>query len=315
MKKQLYLFGLLLVPFFIHAQNVGIGTTTPSARLQINHRSFTTVGLQLLDSSASRAGSIRFSTINNPVGMTISSFYESSFNKGHYLDINSDTAFVATFRGDGNVGLGVESPLYRLDINGDINTNGLIRINGNAGTTGQVLTSNGSSADPSWVTPGLSHYVGELFGGGVIVGVWKIAGVEHGLIASLTNLNLGMTWSNIVSPAGATSSMDGQGNTAAIVAQPGHLYSAAQLCLDYSFLGFSDWYLPSAWELRQCFNAAFVVNTIAALDNSLKLDLVYWSSTENIPPFSFSIFVQSFINTDVLVSKTSIRAVRAVRQF
>ncbi len=150
MKKQFYLLGLLLFPFFIEAQNVGIGTTTPSARLQINHRSFTTVGLQLLDSFASRAGSIRFSTINNPVGMTISSFYESNFNKGHYLDINSDTAFVATFRGDGNVGLGVESPLYRLDINGDINTNGLLRLNGNAGTTGQVLTSNGGSVDPTW---------------------------------------------------------------------------------------------------------------------------------------------------------------------
>ncbi|MFM9908433.1 MAG: hypothetical protein ACKVOW_03755 [Chitinophagaceae bacterium] len=158
MKKQFYLFGLLLFPFFIEAQNIGIGTTTPSARLQINHRSFTTIGLQLLDSFPSRAGSIRFSTINNPVGMTISSFYESPFNKGHYLDINSDTAFIATFRGNGNVGLGVESPLYRLDINGDINTNGLLRLSGNAGTTGQVLTSNGA-ADPTWTDASFGNNV------------------------------------------------------------------------------------------------------------------------------------------------------------
>jgi hypothetical protein len=158
MKKQFYLLGLLLFPFFIHAQNVGIGTNAPAARLQINHRSSTTVGLQLLDSFASRAGSIRFSTINNPVGMNISSFYESPFNRGHYLDINSDTAFIATFRGNGNVGLGVESPLYRLDINGDINTNGLLRINGNAGTAGQVLTSNGG-VDPTWQNSSFTNSV------------------------------------------------------------------------------------------------------------------------------------------------------------
>lgn len=34
MKKQFYLF-ILLVPFFVHAQNVGIGTTNPLARLHV----------------------------------------------------------------------------------------------------------------------------------------------------------------------------------------------------------------------------------------------------------------------------------------
>ena len=34
-------------------------------------------------------------------------------------------------------------PQYPLDVNGDINTTGTIRANGNAGTSGQVLESNG----------------------------------------------------------------------------------------------------------------------------------------------------------------------------
>ena len=44
-------------------------------------------------------------------------------------------------------------------------------------------------------TAGFTHYVGELFGGGIVVSVWKDAqGAEHGLIASLTDLSAGIQW-------------------------------------------------------------------------------------------------------------------------
>ena len=46
-------------------------------------------------------------------------------------------------------------------------------------------------------TDGFSHYIGELFQCGIIVDVWKVAGVEHGLIASLTDVATNVTWSNI----------------------------------------------------------------------------------------------------------------------
>ncbi|MEI6580474.1 MAG: hypothetical protein WCN92_13560, partial [Eubacteriales bacterium] len=36
---------------------------------------------------------------------------------------------------------------------------------------------------------GFTHYIGELYGGGIIVYLWKQAGVEKGLIASLTDLS------------------------------------------------------------------------------------------------------------------------------
>jgi hypothetical protein len=49
----------------------------------------------------------------------------------------------------GNVGIGNTSPAYRLDVNGDMNVTGALRIDGSSGTTGQVLTSNGVS-DPTW---------------------------------------------------------------------------------------------------------------------------------------------------------------------
>lgn len=42
---------------------------------------------------------------------------------------------------------------------------------------------------PSWKEK--AHYVGELYGGGIIFHLWETNGVQHGLIASLANLNSG----------------------------------------------------------------------------------------------------------------------------
>lgn len=188
MKKVLFLLCIFYC-FQPMAQNVGIGTTTPAAKLQINHRSNTAPGLQLIDSAASGAGSVRFRNINNAVGIFMSGYSGSSYNRDQYLDITSDTAFISTFRGNGNVGIKNATPLYPLDVAGDINTNGVVRVNGNAGTSGQVLKSNGdgtmawdevgdyknyvtfnfttTGAVQNWVVPaGIAKIKVELWGGG-----------------------------------------------------------------------------------------------------------------------------------------------------
>ena len=51
--------------------------------------------------------------------------------------------------GTGNVGINNASPAYKLDVTGDINFTGALRANGTAGTTGQVLVSQGTS-NPVW---------------------------------------------------------------------------------------------------------------------------------------------------------------------
>nr|MBC8474168.1 DUF1566 domain-containing protein [Cryomorphaceae bacterium] len=132
------------------------------------------------------------------------------------------------------------------------------------------------------ITGGITHYVGELFGGGIVVAVWKESGVEKGLIASLTDVSASAQYSSITGTligATAQSPIDGQANTTAIVAQ-GDVSGAAYLCANYTSGGFSDWYLPAAWELNQCYNAAFVVNTILGATNGFQF-AYYWSSTEN----------------------------------
>jgi hypothetical protein len=71
-------------------------------------------------------------------------YTESNFNNGQYLDIKSDSSFIATFRGNGRMGINNLSPAYPLDVTGDINTTGTLRVNGAAGSGGQVLRSNGN---------------------------------------------------------------------------------------------------------------------------------------------------------------------------
>jgi len=127
-----------------------------------------------------------------------------------------------------------------------------------------------------------THYIGELFGGGIVVDVWKEDGVEHGLIASLTDLSADSEWSSIsisdYQSVGAVSPVDGQTNTAEIIAA-GDISGAAHLCDNYSAGGFTDWYLPAIWELNKCFEAGLVVNIILGDNDGFKFHEQYCSST------------------------------------
>ena len=115
----------------LYSQNVGIGTTTPAGRLQINHRSSTIhPAILLQDSTTAQSGLIRFTNIANAKYMQLWGYYAGSFSVGQYLDISSDSTFIATFRGNGNFGIGVLSPAYRLDVNGVINSTSEYRLSG-----------------------------------------------------------------------------------------------------------------------------------------------------------------------------------------
>jgi len=137
---------------------------------------------------------------------------------------------------------------------------------------------------------GFVHYIGELYGGGIVGSLWKDSqGIEHGLIVSLTNIGTSQVWSNVTQSVigiNAQSTTEGQTNTTAIINQVGHTNSAAKLCDDYSAGGFSDWYLPAILELQECYNAHFTINRILGTANGLDMGFYsprnYWSSTEGI---------------------------------
>jgi len=162
---------------------------------------------------------------------------------------------------------------------------------------------------------GFAHYVGELYGGGIIVSLWKESGIEKGLIASLTDVSGSAQWSSITGTEigeTAQSPVDGQANTAAIIAQ-GDVSGAAYLCDNYSAGGFSDWYLPAYWELNQCYNEVGAINNILGTTNGFQFSF-YWSSTEFYGSYAwFQNFVQGF--TQGYLDKYNTYRVRAVRRF
>jgi len=168
---------------------------------------------------------------------------------------------------------------------------------------------------------GFTHYIGELFGGGIIVQVWKDSlGVEHGLVASLTNLTANLPWTVSAQQANligitAQSYSDGLTNTNAIIAQtglPANITYTAGLARLYLGGGFNDWYLPATWELTACYNSANIVNKVLGVTNGFAI-FYYWSSTEannsNAWVQHFSGGLQSFTNKGILAN------VRAVRTF
>lgn len=165
-----------------------------------------------------------------------------------------------------------------------------------------------------------THYIGEEFGGGVIFHLWFDAqGVEHGLIVALTDLSSSQAWSNIDAigiGSSAQSTWDGTNNSNAIVSQAGHTASAAQLCLDYTGGGFSDWYLPSKLELSMLWKALFEVQkSFSTIPSAVDMQTYYWSSTETdftpVSAWGFDFWTGQANSND----KNQLYLVRAIRSF
>ncbi len=146
--RTIIFFLLLLFYQAGNAQNIGIGVTTPATPLHIK-----ATGLSQL---------LRLEGANPYI-----SFFNGSTYSG-YLWYNADKMELGTPSGSGEpvliapgrintayfttagrVGIGTAVPSEKLDVAGNINLTGLLKINGVGGTTGQVLTSKGAS-DPVW---------------------------------------------------------------------------------------------------------------------------------------------------------------------
>ncbi len=158
--------------------------------------------------------------------------------------------------------------------------------------TNITVTGTGTTASPYVVNAASvsAHYVGELYGGGVVF--WVDQTGSHGLIVSMIDLSTAQAWSNINTELiGTTAQSDwnGQGNSNAIMTQTGQTTSAAKLCGNYINANYgtgvySDWYLPSRGELIDLYcNLKAVQKALDTDGNSATTEIskiYYWSSTE-----------------------------------
>lgn len=66
-------------------------------------------------------------------------------------NLTVNTSLLKTDAGNSRVGVNTATPAYTLDVTGDVNVTGRVRLSGNPGTDGHVLQSKGSAASPQWV--------------------------------------------------------------------------------------------------------------------------------------------------------------------
>jgi hypothetical protein len=117
----------------------------------------------------------------------------------------------------------------------------------------------------SWVITGSQPFpavIGEEFGGGYFAGYIShtadgnpthaliVAPRATGATGTGYTLTTNLAWKTAnTTTAGTTSPFDGAANTAAIVTAGIADHPAANFCVGLSIGGFSDWYLPSRYEL------------------------------------------------------------------
>ncbi len=234
----------------------------------------------------------------------------------YFLKIETDPNGANSYSIKGTVEL-LSVPYALFSANGPQGNKGKDGIPGPTGPQGQT----GPIGEKGPIGPvgskgvgAFTHYIGELFEGGIIVSVWRVNDVEHGLIVSKNDILDEIEFSNLMDVligASAQNTSNGLANTQAIITQPGHTKSAALYCNDYESDGYTDWYLPAFDEMHQIFAEGKIIGDILGENDALKQGY-YWCSTEKD---NDSAFAQSYGLGTSGINKQSKCKVRAVRRF
>ncbi|MCF8269802.1 MAG: DUF1566 domain-containing protein [Crocinitomicaceae bacterium] len=185
--------------------------------------------------------------------------------------------------------------------------------------SGINVTGAGTVASPYVVsaTSPCGLAIGQTYQGGIIF--YLDASGCHGLISAPTDQSTGILWWNgsyTDTYASGSGLFDGDGNCYMIRRSQGDCVScnAAEICLDLSLGVYSDWYLPSKYELNLMYQNIGQGNILGLGNVGGFASYGYWSSTEL--GFSFA-WIFNFIdgNASGNYFKYNPFYVRAVRAF
>jgi len=194
-------------------------------------------------------------------------------------------------------------------------------------TNKQLLktTEEGEAATPQEVeTPTPPYSVGDFIHGGIVIYVDKTG--EHGLVCTKTDQSTNSPWSNgVFGGIGADEEglYKGMENTIAAVASETSPNTAPIVCYNLEIteggITYTDWYLPSKYELSLISQNYAVINAAATANGGDDLYASwYWSSTEDMEAAGSYAWCQyiGVFNSDKLSNhKKKQSCVRAVRRF
>jgi hypothetical protein len=131
--------------------------------------------------------------------------------------------------------------------------------------------------------------VGDLAGGGI---VFYDSGVT--LVAAFKDIELSLYWGCYKTAITGTSTAIGTGaaNTTLIIAGcVGNTMIAANVCNNFEYSGYTDWYLPSKDELNELYLQKSIVGGFNIGDN-------YWSSSQYTPECAWMQFFGSGVQNE-----------------
>jgi hypothetical protein len=179
----------------------------------------------------------------------------------------------------------------------------------------QSMTREVSASNP-FVTKDTTHYVGELFGGGVIF--YVDTSKKHGLICSMSDIR-----DPLRSPRNRPSP-NAQKDRSDIITKGQNAERAHEVCETYTNSNygtgqFSDWYLPAIEELRILYRVKNTINeSLEKYDPKIVdyLDKIYWSSSVVKADLIPSNQLMDFENgTLIITMNRPMTFVRAIRKF
>lgn len=308
----------------VGAQNVGIGTTTPQFKLDVNGR------MRIMSGG----------DINNTAGLWLNNTNNTAQPAFIGMQNNEQVGFYGNTSGwsfvmntiSGNVGMGTQTPAASAQLDVSSTTKGFLPPRMTALQRDAIIspvhglviycTDCGGGEILVYNTFGWNNLLGNLpagplsigenYGGGKIAYILQpsdpgyIAGQTHGLIAATTDVNTS-TWgcSGTTIPGGIVLGTGNQ-NTIDIMAGCAETGIAARVCGDLVLNSYSDWYLPSKDELNILYINRFAIGNFSTSN-------FYWSSSEfdilNAWNQNFNSGVQNS------TTKSTIHRVRPIRSF